>query len=609
LHLQARQRYPGQQNPMPPLHTLTRPSLARPWSERRPDGYDVVIIGSGYGGAIAAARLATADWPDGRPAVCVLERGREWLPGQFPDRLLDEGVEAVYHESLNPLGLYKVQAGPDIVPVMGSGLGGTSLINANVAIEPDPDLFQRPPWPAAIARVAQSGQLAAYFERVRMTLGAGTHPDALELGKVQALRQGALGKPQAEFFPLHIAVNFEPDGPNRWGALQRRCINCGDCVTGCNVGAKNTLDTNYLAIAKHGGADLFPQVEARHLEPDPGGGYRIHYRRRELSGGLEEGVLWARRAVVLAGGSIGSTELLLRSRERGLSLPDTVGSRFSGNGDFFGLAYNANQRVNALGWGAFPDSDRARRINPPGRLLNPGPTIVSAVRYQRSGAVAERVLVEDLSFPLMYVDAARAAFAVVSGRDTDAGDSLEEFGRRLLDFGALNPQLERGALNYTLMYLVMGMDDAGGRMELDGPGGSVRLRWPGAGGQPVFKLENATIEDHAAVLGSTFIQSPLWGLSPFRTLMTAHPLGGCPMAEDHTVGVVNDLGQVFTAQGGFHEGLYVADGSILGTALGVNPFLTISALAERIAEGVITALGGAPRVLEQIEAGAAAGGR
>ncbi|MBI3681928.1 MAG: GMC family oxidoreductase [Acidobacteria bacterium] len=589
---------------MPPMHTVNRQPLAGDWNQRRPDGYDVVIIGSGYGGAITAARLATAQWPGAKPTLCLLERGKEWLPGQFPDDIL-AGGQSIFEQNLNPLGLYKLQAGADIVAIMGSGLGGTSLINANVAIQPDDDVFDDPRWPQAIRDSRDAGQLQQFYDRVRFTLNAGQHPDGNALSKVKAMQKGAQGDPEARSFLLDIAVNFQPDGPNRWQVEQRKCINCGDCVTGCNVGAKNTLDTNYLAIASFGGAALFTQVEVLHLEKDPAGGYTIHYLRRSGAPDAEErGTMHARRAVVLSAGSIGSTEILLRSRALGLSLPDTVGARFSGNGDFFGLAYNSDQRTDVLGWGAYPTSGRALRLQPgSGQLLHPGPTIVSAVRYNENQPLPARVTIEDLSFPLMYVDAARAAFAVISGRDTDPDDfidNLKEFGRRTLDFAAINPALERGALNHTLLYLVMGIDNASGTITLDPLTQRASIHWPGAGQQALIQLQNSLIARHATGLGSTIIENPLWGFSPWRTLATAHPLGGCPMGETHAQGAVNHLGQAFDQTGGLHDGLYVTDASIVPAAIGVNPFLTISALSERVAESIVTVLGGVPSVIASI---------
>jgi cholesterol oxidase len=586
---------------MATMHTIARPALAKNWNQRRADGYDVVVIGSGYGGAITSARLATAQWPGPKPSICVLERGKEWLPGQFPDKLSDAAHEV--RSPINPLGLYDFQFGADIGVFIGSGLGGTSLINANVAIQPDNDVFDDSQWPQAIRDARDTRLLQQYFARVKTTLNAGQHPHAMQLSKAKALQQGANGVAGADFAPVDIAVNFQFEQTNNnWGIPQRHCINCGDCVTGCNVGAKNTLDVNYLAIAKHGGTDLFTQVEVRRVHKDPGGGFLVHYRRREsATSAPEEGTLKAKRLVVLAAGVLGSTEILLRSRQQGLSLPDTLGSRFSGNGDFFGVAYNSDLRADVLGWGAYPASDRAQRLQPQaGPTLFPGPTIVSRVKYNTNRPLGERITVEDTSIPLLYVDTARSVFAWVIGRDTDTGDFLEELGRRGRDIGAFDPRLEGGALNHTLLYLVMGRDDAGGQVDLHPVTNTVRIRWPGVGGQTVFQRANQLALNHATALGATFIENPLWRFTLFQTLLTVHPLGGCPMGEDHTTGLVNDGGQVFDAAGNLHEGLYVADGSIIPTALNVNPFLTISALAERIAEGLVSKLGGIPAVISSI---------
>ena len=125
------------------MYTVNRLPLSDDWNQRAPEGYDVVIVGSGYGGAITAARVASAQWPNGKPSICVLERGKGWLPSQFPDTLT-HGAAALRH-SLNPLGLYDFRFGTDIGILMGSGLGGTSLVNANVAFQPDPEVFDDSP--------------------------------------------------------------------------------------------------------------------------------------------------------------------------------------------------------------------------------------------------------------------------------------------------------------------------------------------------------------------------------------------------------------------------------------------------------------------------------
>ena len=128
--------------------------LANDWNERLPDGYDVIVVGSGYGGSITAARLANAD-VNPRLKVCIVERGQEWPVGQFPDDLAGV-LGASYHDVFNPLGLYEFDAFRDIAVIKGSGLGGTSLVNANVAIRPEPDTFAD--WPTALNQVAQIGE-------------------------------------------------------------------------------------------------------------------------------------------------------------------------------------------------------------------------------------------------------------------------------------------------------------------------------------------------------------------------------------------------------------------------------------------------------------------
>src|SRR5215470_8879463 len=166
------------------LYSTRRVPLASKWNKRRSDGYDVVVIGSGYGGAVTAARLATAAYSNRtKPSICILERGREWLPGTFPDDLLKAALEV--RRSGHPLGLYDFHAGEDLNVIVGCGLGGTSLINANAVINPDHDLFKvSDKWPQAIIDANSRGQLDQYFSRVRSTLSAVQHPRGMELSKV-----------------------------------------------------------------------------------------------------------------------------------------------------------------------------------------------------------------------------------------------------------------------------------------------------------------------------------------------------------------------------------------------------------------------------------------
>jgi cholesterol oxidase len=562
--------------------------LAKDWATRKAR-YDFVIVGSGYGGAITAARLANAPL-DPKPSVCLLERGKEWEVGRFPDSL-DEVVGA-QRNAANPLGLYELLSYRDISVIQGSGLGGTSLVNANVAIIPDEEVFHKPGWPAGV----KLGTLRPYYERARQTLAAGPHPRAAQLLKVQALaRRGNQIGLQAQ--ALDIAVNFTIDGLNPYGVPQKPCIDCGDCVTGCNVGAKNTLAMNYLPLARRGGADIFVQTEVLRLEKLAGGGWRVHGRLLK-DGSLAENFSIEAGNVILAAGAINTTEILLRSQAAGLELAPALGTAFGGNGDFFGLAYNGDFRTNVLGFGNRSSSPRAANA--------PGPTIVGALRYHAQAAVDERFTIEDLSFPSAYVSAAKLAFGVLRGEDSDTGDEWEEQRRLLRDFNPFTPDHPDGALNHTMLYLCMGFDDARGRIELQtpwwDPDGRAVVMWENAGRQTVFRRINEELRRHTRAQGASFIPNPLWIVFNLRHLITAHPLGGCPMGEDAEQGAADEFGRVFARDGSVHEGLFVADGALIPSSLGVNPFLTIAALAERIAERKIRQMGGeaypapAPRV-------------
>jgi len=543
--------------------------LANPPGEMKPE-YQVVVIGSGYGGAITAARLAEAG-----KDVCILERGKEWIPGTFPDSL--SAIAGQVRSPLNRLGLYEFVPGDDVDVFKGSGLGGTSLINANVAIRPDPELFEDPRWPQSIRDAATSGVLATFYDKASVMLGVNPHPTGLSLKKVQALQKGALTVPDSAFGLLDVAVSFT-NGPNHVGVEQKECINCGDCVTGCNVRAKNTLYMNYLPFAKQKGVAIFVHIEVSHVEKNADGTYRVLFRRNTAhnQGAIE--VLKARN-VVLASGTLGSSEILLRSKEHGLAVSPRLGKGVSGNGDFFGIAYNGGDVTDIMGFGNHEGSPRSAVIA--------GPTIVSTLRHDRSQPFASRITFQDLSIPLGLVDVTRRALpklAFLTGQDTDFGfiDRIQELAAMGRDFlpGDPSPQ---GALNHSMVYLVMGIDSAQGEIVLNS-GGTVKLKWPGVAEEPIFNKMNVKIREQAQVLGSTFIENFRWSFLGGRNLITVHPLGGCSIAETSDQGVVDDRGRVFDGSGGIHGGLYVVDGAIVPTGLGVNPFMTISALAELIAE-------------------------
>ena len=556
--------------------------LSRPWAERK-SVYDVVVVGSGYGGAITAARLATADLSE-KPPICLLERGREWPvdaqkspAGEFPDTVPE--VLKALKSDVNPLGLYEFLPYRDISVIKGSGLGGTSLINANVAIVPDKEVFDQAGWP----RTINYDDILKYYGAAIKALVASAHPrgDKVPMGggerltKVQALQRRAdqLG---IDATALNLAVNFKPDGYNAQGVYQRQCTDCGDCVTGCNVGAKNTLYMNYLPMAAKAGTEIYTQAEVEWVEKLPGGGWRIHGKHHE---GLSPApfVVDAKN-VFLCAGSINSTEILLRSERRGLKVSPALGTCFSGNGDFFGLSYNGDWVTDVLGYGT-------KNKPEPGKAKPPGPSIVGVVRYNGSTPAGQRIAIEDFSFPSAYIRGAQLLFRTIQGEDTFAGNDQAELWRRLRDLNILQLYERDGALNHTMLYLVMGLDDARGFMSLDTdllrPAGRLNITWSGVGQQQIFTRMNEELRRHARALRADYISNPTWSIFNTGHLVTAHPLGGCPMGEDYLDGAVDEFGRVFSGDGSVHEGLFVSDGAVVRSALGVNPFLTISALAER----------------------------
>lgn len=539
--------------------------LASDWTQRR-ERYEYLVIGSGYGGGISAARLSAR----AGKSVAVLERGREWAVGDFPDQP-DEIVAATRIPGVNPLGLYEIRAGRGISVLQGAGLGGTSLINGGVVLTPDADVFDAAGWPAGMAFES----LRPYFQRARSVLAPSRHPRARSFKKFRAmeLRSDEIG---ANVEPLDVAVHFGADGANAHGVSQRSCTDCGDCMTGCNVGAKNTIAMNYLPMARANGADIFTGIEIHWIEKLSDGGWRAHGVRYPAFGDPQTIEMDA-GAIVLSAGSMGSTEILLRSRARGLALSDRLGEGFSGNGDFFAIAHNGDAPVNTLGIGDRPFH--------PWRSRTPGTSVLGGVRYALPGPGGARFIIEDLTFPSGLLAVLAPTLGLMDGEDTDSGDESAEIGRRLLDRPA-NPYVEGGALNHSLAFIAMGRNDGAGRIVLNADG-DAEIDWDAAASRAdFFQAIDNELREQSRAMGATHISNPVWKFSNRESLITAHPLGGCSLADSTDGGVVDEFGRVFDGAGDVYDGLYVADGSIIPQALGANPLLTISALAERIAERI-----------------------
>ncbi|HZI87271.1 MAG TPA: GMC family oxidoreductase N-terminal domain-containing protein [Pyrinomonadaceae bacterium] len=560
--------------------------------------YTVVVIGSGYGGGITASRMARAVAPDNQKiTVCVLERGKEFLPGELDknDNLIKPGeypdtefeamrevqVDLPQFHTGSRTGLFDLRMNKEINVFVGCGLGGTSLVNANVCIKAEDAVFASHEWPAEIRSEQGLRELREGYELAQRMLRPAEYPYKTDpinfppIAKLTALEKSA-SRMGAEFYLTPINVNFEklPEDMNHVGVEQHRCKGCGDCMTGCNYRAKNTVLMNYLPDARNNGADIFTEVSVRYIERKDDR-WLVHYQL--LQTGQEKfdapTMFVSADVVILSAGTLGSSEILLRSKQNGLSMSSRVGENFSGNGDVLAFGYNCDEMINGVGFG---------HRTPDGRD-KVGPCITGIIDMRKQPQLSESVVVEEGSIAgafAAFLPKLFAAAATLLGKDTDEGveDRARELRRELesLTFGPF-----RGAVRNTQTMLAMSHDNANGRLYLDDD--RLRISWPDVRTQPNFARVDEKIEEATRALGGTYLKNPLSNQLMGQDLITVHPLGGCIMASSAETGAVNHMGQVFSGPQGtkVYNSLYVSDGSVIPRALGINPLLTISALAER----------------------------
>ena len=537
--------------------------------------YDAIVIGSGYGGAVAASRLSRMG-----KKVAVLERGEEIQPGEFPDTpdkaLAQSQIQSPLGRVGPRTGLYDLRVNPDINVLVGCGLGGTSLINANVSLRPDPRLFEDPAWPPGLV----DGDLEAGFARAETMLKPRPYPGDAggfpPLNKLAALEKAAAALGTSASRPP-LNVSFE-QGYNPAGIWQPACNVCGDCCSGCNTGAKSTTAMNYLPDAVAFGAEIYCAIRALWVQPGDGG-WAVAFEPQGLGREVFDAAqpMLLAPLVVIAAGTLGSTEILLRSREKGLSLSTRLGSRFTGNGDVLAFSYNDDAPVDGIGLGyraAGYDwkTDSTRPV---------GPTISGVIDLRGGRPVEEGMVIEEGAIPgglAPFLPAMMAACAAKFGADSDRGDRSSEKAREI---ESLIHGPYRGAVNHTQTFLVMSHDGSDGTLSLED--GRLAVQWPGVGDKPVFATVADRLRTAAGATGGTYVPNPVWTALLDHHLVTVHPLGGCPMAGDSGAGAVDSDCRVFSGQSGtsVHEGLLVCDGAVMPRSLGVNPLLTITAVAER----------------------------
>jgi cholesterol oxidase len=524
--------------------------LARPLDRLKPH-YDVVVVGSGYGGGVAASRLARAG-----KRVAVLERGREFVTGEFPSRFPDlRGEMQLTGKRMrigSATGLYDVRFGEDMHVLIGCGLGGGSLINAGVALRPDERVFRDPVWPD---EVAHDGLLDEGYARAARWVRPARDPLAAERTKYQALHRASAALGQE---PVHapVVVGFEAT-INPAGVAQPACTRCGDCCGGCNVGAKNTVALTYLPDAARHGAEIFTHAKVRHVARASEGGWQVHFDRQDGAGSV--GTVTA-DVVVLAAGTLGSTEILLRSREHGLALSDRLGQSFSANGDIIAFGYGATLPVNAIG------------VGHPAKVegLDVGACVSGQIEIVDEHDLAKSLTIQEGVMPSALAPLLPALFI--------------PNGRLLGALKSLIAGVYKGPFASLQTFFAVSHDTASGRLVLEDD--RLSLSWPGAKDEPVYARLDAALEALVGQAGGSYVKNPLAGTMMGQQPATAHPLGGCGMGRERADGVVDHKCRVFDTRAGagaadVHDGLYVIDGAVMPRSLGVNPLLTITALAER----------------------------
>jgi cholesterol oxidase len=541
--------------------------------------FDAVVVGSGFGGSVTAYRLA-----EGGMRVCLLERGKSYPPGSFARTPYDM-ARNFWDPSEGRHGMFDLWTFNGLEALVSSGLGGGSLIYANVLLRKDPEWFVNEAgedWPVT------REDLDPHYDRVEKILTPTRYPfdspPYADTPKTRSMREAA-DKLGLDWRLPPLAVTFaNGSAPPRPGDLivedenlhklpRFTCRLCGECDIGCNFGSKNTLDYNYLTLFARRGGEIRTRSEVRSFAQTYCGfevRYVTHAPEREGhdtdTGSLPTTTLRADR-LVLSAGALGTPFLLLKNAANlpGLSR-QALGTRFCGNGDL--LAF--------LTKGVRTDGGHRRALDP-----SIGPVITSAIRYD--GSRGRGFYIEEGGYP--HFASWLVEVTEVHSRPVRAAKFLYRRVRNLLTARPIsNISAEVSELlgdcvksSGTLPLLGMGRDVPDGNMRLRD--GYLEVDWTTKTSREYYDSVKAAMQDLAGALGARFTDSPLWY---FRRVITVHPLGGAPMGRTPETGVVDSNGQVFGV-----PGLSVADGSVMPGPVGPNPSLTIAALADRFSDHIL----------------------
>ncbi|KGN48272.1 hypothetical protein Csa_003731 [Cucumis sativus] len=518
------------------------------------NGFDAIVIGSGYGGSVAACRMSMAGIK-----VCLLEKGRKWESRDFVTDSMNL-TSAVRMENRN-LGisfgpkdaLFQVFEQNDSLATVACGLGGGSLVNAGVMV-PTPVLVRRDPnWPKEWERDWNFCESAA-------TAMLKVQSIPIKFPSAKVLEEIVDEEIEGCFeSSLNLSINFDieeslSNSSQQWG----NCLACGNCLAGCPYNAKSSTDKNYLLTAIQAGCVVHTTCQVQYVvknSPNQEGGTS---QKRRWSVYLNEIDFIACDFVILSAGVFGTTEILFRSQMRGLKVSEALGCGFSCNGNT--VAYLAGSPAPLNGYGL----DR-ERLWKKAFHERPGPSISSSYTSSLGFTIQSAVL------PSAYPN------LLFKGVTTYGWPNGYWFFHGILD--KLKQVLSCKA-SQAIVLNAMGYDKGDGKIMLQRDTDKVSFFPPldSLLPQKVNVFQRITKK-----LGGVLF------ISRYRST-SVHHLGGCNVASDSSCGVCNASGQVFDLQNpaSVHPGLYVCDASLIPRSVGVNPSFTITIVSEHVSKHLVS---------------------
>jgi len=511
--------------------------------------FDYVIIGSGFGGSVSALRLSEKGY-----SVGVLEKGKEWKTEDFPET----SWSVRKYLWLPRLGCYGIQMMTffkHVTIVHGGGVGGGSLVYANQLLVPPDEVFQSRDWCIEDAK----STLTPHYETAKQMLGANQSPSVgvadrllAEVGKEMTGKDTFHKNDVGIFFGTADKTvpdpYFKGKDPDRTG-----CTFCGACMIGCPVGAKNTLDKNYLYLARNMGAKVIPETLVTGVK-QVHGGYEIITKKS--TGFFTKEKIYKAKGVVFSGGVLGTVDLLNKCKDGGMlpRISDTLGNYVRTNSEALIGVQSHDKSIDwndqiAITSGIYPDDTthiEVVRFNKGSDLLLNLLTVMTGGggKIPRIFRFFKKIFEHPLRFlKLLWPLGKAATTSVLLVMQTDDNHVSLKYRPRWWRLGnkSINSEIPEG-INRSPSYIPIANETA------------KRL---------AKKMKGIPLSSYPEVL--------------LNTSTTAHILGGCCMGESPETGVVSNKGEIFN-----YPNLYVADGSVVSANLGVNPSLTITALSEHI---------------------------